>query len=55
VSAEWTLAGVGPLHIVKVIVEPAVASNDVECGGAIKSFRLLIILWRIQFSQDKFQ
>jgi hypothetical protein len=28
VSAEWTLTGVSLLHLVKVIVEPAVACND---------------------------
>jgi hypothetical protein len=33
VSAEWTLAGVSLLHLVKVVVEPAVACNDVDCGS----------------------
>jgi hypothetical protein len=37
VSAEWTLAGVSLPHLVKVVVEPAVACNDVDCGSIIYS------------------
>ena len=49
VSAEWTLAGVSLLHLVKVVVEPAVSCNDVECGSIVSSvirvvFRSRIIL-----------
>ena len=36
-SAEWTLPGVSLLHLVKVVVEPAVACNDVDCGSIVSS------------------
>ena len=36
-SAEWTLAGVSLLHLVKVVVVPAVACNDVDCGSMVYS------------------
>jgi hypothetical protein len=35
VSAEWTLAGVSLLHLVKVVVEAAVSCNDVDCGSLL--------------------
>jgi hypothetical protein len=37
VSAEWTLTGVSLLHLVKVVVEPTVACNDVDCGSIVSS------------------
>jgi hypothetical protein len=37
VSAEWTLAVVSLLHLVKVVVEPAVACNDVDCVSIVSS------------------
>ena len=36
-SAEWTLAGVSLLHLVKVVVESAVSCNDVDCGSIVSS------------------
>ena len=36
-SAEWTLAGVILLHLVKVVVESAVSCNDVDCGSVVSS------------------
>jgi hypothetical protein len=37
VSAKWTLAGVTLLHLVMVVVEPAVTCNDVDCGSIVSS------------------
>jgi hypothetical protein len=37
VSAKWTLAGATLVHLVKVIVEPAVACSDVDCGSIVSS------------------
>jgi hypothetical protein len=37
VSTEWTLVGVSLLHLVKVVVEPAVSCNDVDCGSIVSS------------------
>ena len=36
-SAEWTLAGVSLLHLVKVVVEAVVSCNDVDCGSVVSS------------------
>jgi hypothetical protein len=41
VSEKWKLAGVRLLHLVKVIVEPAVACNDVDCSSIVSSLCLV--------------